>query len=423
MRGRYLTWSALLLAGLALAPTVSQAGHPKTLLETIMEPVEIPEPEEGLAPSVVRGQDATGYALPDVFIPSPLSSTRPEVGLFGYGTFTMYTQTMTLGQQTVAVRGFFDLDGRISGTPGTTFGSGATALSTKQVTGPQYWQPGFKIGGGYRFEDGSIIETSWLHFSSAHYVAVATPIPQNLKLDPSLADSFLSAPVNNFPLDFAGPLNDVNGQAAFGIWNAADLMHEEFDQRNEFYEVIYKLAPIIDTLEWRTYGFFGPRFVWFWERYLWRTFDFDANGAQNSSWNAFYTNIVSNRLYGMKIGCGNDWYIGNGFSTNCDIFGTPMLDVYKTRAKYERGDRGYGPENKRADTDYTPALEGGISMNLNWFPYEGIQLKASYNYQVYLNTITMDKPIDFDYSALTPHWEHQILRQVHGWEIGVCFRF
>jgi hypothetical protein len=402
---------------------VSRAGEPETLLDTLLEKPLVVEPDPGLPPSVARGQDATGYALPDVLVPTPLSSTRPETGMFFYGSFVMYIQSMTLGHQTVAKRGFLDLDGRITGTPGTVVGSQAPALETKQVTGPLTWQPGFKIGGGYRFEDGGVLELSWLHLSHTKYVAVATPIPSNLKLDPALADSFMFAPVNNYPLDFSGPPNNVAGGPAFGIWSAASLMTEDYTQRNEFYEIIYKLPPIIDTLEWRTYGFFGPRFVWFWETYRWRTFDLDQNGTQNASWDAFYTNVVSNRMYGLKMGCGNDWYIGNGFSTNCDLFGTPMLDITKTRATYERGDRGYGPVNKRADSDYHIAGELGGSLNLNWFPYEGIQIKASYNYQIYANTTTINKPIDFDYSALTPDYSHRLFRQVHGWELGVCFRF
>src|SRR5262245_29651387 len=112
MRGRRLAWTALLLPclllldpGCLLAPAVSRAGEPKTLLDTLLEKPLMVEPDPGLPPSVVRGQDATGYALPDVVVPSPLTGTRPEEGCFFYGTFTMYLQTMTLGQQTVAVRG------------------------------------------------------------------------------------------------------------------------------------------------------------------------------------------------------------------------------------------------------------------------------------------------------------------------------
>jgi len=406
----------IVLVWLVLAPTAVRAQ------DEWFRPGQQPSPAM-IAPLVVRGQDATNYAPPDPNLPLPLGSTRPECGLFLYGEYAMYAQTNPLKSQVVAYRGILDILGQITGTPNNPINLQRKALDVEQVTGPQSQQPGFKIGIGYRFDCGSAIELSWLHLNTQRYTAVATPIPSDFKLRSDLSDSFLFAPVNNFPLDFAGPFNDTSAGPAFGIWNGADVMTEEYTQRNEIYELVYRLAPVVDTLDWRTYGLFGFRAVWFWERYAWRTSDLDVNGASSPNWEALYSAVVSNRLYGVKIGCGNDWYLGNGFSCNFEAFCTPMLDIIHKFAKYERGDRNIGPENKRADHDYHLVPEVGASLALNWFPYEGIQVKLSYNFMGYFNTEALEHPVDFDYSQLVPDYTRLFFRQLHGFELGVMFRF
>src|SRR5207244_2438501 len=137
----------------------------------------------------------------------------------------------------------------------------------------------------------------------------------------------------NYPLDFSGPGNDVNGAAAFGIWNAADLMTLSYTQRLEQYELIYRLPPFYESESFRSAAYYGPRLVWFWEKLEWRTFDYDLDGQSTDVWNAFYTNTISNRLYGLKIGCTNDWYIGNGLAVTLDPWVTPMIDFVKKIAK------------------------------------------------------------------------------------------
>jgi hypothetical protein len=375
-----------------------------------------------VCPSASYGQDALGYALPAEFVPTPLSSTRPEEGFFVNYTFGMYLQTVPLGDQTVATRGFLDIDGSIGGVPFVFAGSNRIALTTKQVTGPQSQLPSHRVGMGYRFFEGGVLEFNWLHVNTIRYSAVATPVPQDLFVRPDLADSFLFAPVVNFPTDFSGPGDDINGGAAYGVWNGAELMTIDFTQRLEQAELVYRMAPVIDTLCWRTYGYFGPRFVWFWERFRWRSFDQDSQGQSQDIWNAYYTNIISNRMYGIKCGCGNDWYIGNGISINLDGFVTPMLNIVTKRAQYERGDRRIGPIRKRTDRDYTLVPEFGASLAVNWFPYEGIQVKASYNIMAYFNTVTSEDPIDLDYSGINPDYD-RTFRLVRGFEIGICFRF
>jgi hypothetical protein len=376
-----------------------------------------------LLPARGMAQDATGYALPDLFLPTPLSSTRPEQGLFFGGEFTLYQQTMPLGHQTVAVRGFKDVEGNITGTPGTFIGSGASALDTHQVTGPLSLDAGFKIYGGYRFFDGSSVEVSWLHLGTNRYSTVATPVPHNLNVGQNFAESFLTAPVNNFPLDFSGPANDVLGGTAFGIWNAATLMTESYTQRTEVYEIIYRLPAFYETENYRMQPLVGPKITWLWENYNWKTFAEDLTGQAADVWNAFYTNLISNRLYGVKFGCSNDWYLGHGFAVTCEPYAAPMLDFVKEMAKYERGDYHIGPQRKRAITDLIPTGNAGLNLNLDWYPYEGVEVRLGFNLDMYFNTKTSLHPIDFDYAALTPVYNHEFLRVLRGFVFGITLKF
>src|SRR5262249_53880716 len=77
-------------------------------------------------PYVARGQN---YAPPDPQYPVPLYSTRPENGGLYVGLqFLYFQQTMPIKDQVVAVRGFFDADGSVTGTVGQFVGSRTAAL-------------------------------------------------------------------------------------------------------------------------------------------------------------------------------------------------------------------------------------------------------------------------------------------------------
>ena len=78
---------------------------------------------------------------------------------------------------------------------------------------------------------------------NTHYNHTATLVPPQFHFGADLADSFLTAPVFNFPTAFAGPANKVsqiiggtvvplgNPFAVFGIWNGASLMSIDLIQR------------------------------------------------------------------------------------------------------------------------------------------------------------------------------------------------
>jgi hypothetical protein len=382
---------------------------------------------QDLTPLVVRAQaDATGYAQPDVELPLANGSFWPN-GTYVFAQYVMYRQSVPLRNQLVASRGFLDTDGNVTGTVGQFLGFGFTALETNQVRGPGTWQPGTKLGIGYRFDDGTTVDFSWMYVLNVKYTAVANIQPPLNQLDPLLSNTFLFAPVFNFPLAFSGPPNrvQVNGTVVnggpFGIWNGATAMSEQFDQRFQEYDLTIR-KPIFETECWRTYGQFGPRLVWFWDRYKWFTADLDARGNESPVWAANYTNIDSNRMYGFRLGIGNECYLGHGFSVALDLSASGFLDVVKERTAYSRDDRHVGQERKRSRTDYTlvPSAQG--TLNLCWYPYRGFELRLGYDVQGFANTVFARHPIDFDFSAVAPTFD-RVFRFIDGLQAGVGINF
>ena len=59
-------------------------------------------------------------------------------------------------------------------------------------------------------------------------------------------------------------------ETTYGIWNAASQMETRFTQRFDIYQVNCRF-PMWETQDFRTYGLFGPRIVWIWERFSWRS--------------------------------------------------------------------------------------------------------------------------------------------------------
>src|SRR5262249_18004012 len=148
------------------------------------------------------------------------------------------------------------------------------------------------------------LSVGFFYLWEAKYAAAATLAAPNLAVGRDQADSFLWAPVYNFPPEFAGPnfkvtpTGTVNPFAIYGIWNGATDMSLEFVQRAEQIQATFRV-PVFETATYRLSGLVGPRFFWIWERFRWRTVDTDFSGLQSPSWTAIYTNEVSNRMYGV----------------------------------------------------------------------------------------------------------------------------
>jgi hypothetical protein len=380
------------------------------------------------AAGVARAQDggAPAYAPAHPTLPIPIGSTRPEDGgLFVAFEYVMWHQTNTLKDQEVAVRGFTAVDSSFPGVPAGTFiGSANKALDVSQVSGPTSFEPGYKLVGGYKFKDGSALTLSAMYVATFKYQAVATLAPPGLQVGGNFAESFLSAAVFNYPNEFAGPDLKVAGggpQAAFGIWNAASIMTEQFLQRFYQWDLAYR-KPVYDTECYRMSGILGFRKASIWEKYRWQTNDLDLTGTGGPADNAIYTNTVSNNLWGATCGCSQEYYMGHGFSCNVDIGCALFWDSVHEIAKYERADKYNGPERKRAIYQNTIAPEVEARVGLMWYPTEFIQITAGYNGMLFLNTIASPRPIDFNYSSVTPKYEN-VTRLFDGFDVGIAFLF
>jgi hypothetical protein len=387
---------------------------------------------------------------PDNPWPLPLFHDRPETGgIYAAGEFMFMRQTNPLAHQVIARRGLFDFDGSITAAlngqvaepapnvppiiipgqihPGNFIGSGTPALFADDAGGPATYQPGFSITLGWRFADGVAVEINWIHLFEAKYSAAASIVPPTLNPGNNLEETFISSPVFNFPNAYAGPqfkLAIGNPNAAFGIWNAASEMTIDFIQRFEQFDITGRI-PVYQSDNCRCYGLIGPRLVWLWERFKWRTVseDFLGNAAGDDS--AIYSNIVSQRMYGVHGGGGTEWRLGDSpigtFSVSLDLQAALMADIVKERAKYERGD--HAAASKRSLTTYTVVPELQANPSLWWYPIEGIQMRVGYDLMGFFNTVAAPNPVSFNYGGLDPAWEQGHFRFFDGFNAGIGFIF
>jgi hypothetical protein len=374
---------------------------------------------------------ATGLAqpVPPVLFTGPLSNPRPEEGGLYVGFEFLYMKTnRPLASQTIAVRGFKDLVGDISGgPPGTFVGSGATALTTNQVMGPGQYEPGYDLFVGWKFQGGIAVEIGWRHLTQVRYSASANILPSDFNVGAQFQNTFLFAPVTNFPTDWAGADKKLpvgSNASVFGIWNAASSMNIDFVQRYDIYTINARV-PILETDTFRSYGLFGPRIVWIWERFNWRTVSADINGNSGPDTTAIYSNVVSNRMDGVHFGFGNDWYLGStpigAFAFNLDIEGGLYVDLVKTTANYKRADGLISAGRSGRLSSLVPSAEARLG--LKWYVWEGITIDLAYDVQTYFNTIASPKPVDFNLGNVNPEYDHVFFRWYYGMRFGISFSF
>src|SRR5262249_24220267 len=151
------------------------------------------------------------YAPPDHPLPIPTGSTRPEDGgLYLWSEFMFFRWNNPLRDQLVARRGFQVSDNSLPGfTVGQILGSGGPALNVDQLTGQDSYHPGFRIGAGWKLNDGSAVSFSYFRLTEASYRSSATLAAPGGQLGAALADSFLFSPVFDFPPEFSGANNKV----------------------------------------------------------------------------------------------------------------------------------------------------------------------------------------------------------------------
>lgn len=419
-RIRYL--AVLLAAGAAWMPAAW--GQDRPAAATLLPP------DSSLAP-IVRAQD---YAPPASVWPLPLYHDHPERGGFYVGFEFLYMrQTNPLDAQNIAFRGLIDADGSIStalgipGGPGTFIGSGTVALTAADV-GPSTYAPGYNATFGWRFQSGVAVELSWKHLEEAKMTGGASIEPPGFRAGPFMADTFVTAPVFNFPAEYAGPATQLavgNDGATFGIWNAAANMQVTLTQRFDQWDITGRI-PIFQGDDDRFYAIVGPRVVALWERFRWRTVsspDFDT-GDVGPSDVALYSNVVSNRMYGLHIGCGEELRFGDTpmgtFAVSLDTQAAIMVNYVKARAKYEREDRATSAHRSRRLNTIVPELEA--QLNLCWYPIEGVQMRFGYDVMGFFNTIAAPDPVSFNFGALDPPLE-RTFRFIHGFNAGIGFIF
>ena len=210
------------------------------------------------------------------------------------------------------------------------------------------------------------------------------------------------------------------GFNAYGIWNGASVMDIKFTQRYQQAELGVRM-PVFQTDYSRVYAIAGGKFGWFFERFWWRTAAYDVNGFSRPIDVAFYTNTLSQRLYGPLFGGGHEIFLSNQFSLSCDLTGALMLGVIKERANYELGDR--STRAKRSHNEYAFVPNANANLNLWWYPVEGVQVRVGYNAMTYYNTQRMEEPIGFNFGSIDPKYDTQWFRLLHGVNVGVGLFF
>jgi hypothetical protein len=318
-------------------------------------------------------------------------------------------------------------------TPGQLFGSGTPALDVDQLQRRNPYQPGFEIDLGWKFRDGSSVCLSWLYITETQYRAGATLAPPGPNPGPFLEETFLFSPVFNFPVEYAGaefkvnpPGGALNPQTVFGIWNGASMMTLVFRQWFQQWEITYR-EPVWETETYRVNGLVGPRFTWIWEKFKWTTTSIgqnpDGTVLEGPQFVGIYSNITSNRMYGVHAGCEQEWYLGRGFAFHLKTEAALFLDSAKEIAKYETAAKYLGlPQNKSSKVEWAVVPELQASAGLMWYPTEFVQIYAGYDFIAFFNTRASPRPIDFDYSNINPRWTH-VNRWIDGVNAGIAFTF
>ncbi|MEI7683806.1 MAG: hypothetical protein WCL32_02180 [Planctomycetota bacterium] len=393
------------------------------------------------------GASAQSEVIPRPFV-GPLSHPRYEDGGWYTAMEFLYMKQRNLTKsQPLVFRGFVDVDGSITGVAGTFVGNNSVALDANQVAGAQSWEPGFNLTLGYRFENGLALQASWWHLADVRSSAAASIIAPNYQNGASLENTFLFSPVYNVPPQFAGNAYNVsapnaNAGATWGIWNAASVSQISFVQRFDMVDLLGRI-PVMQTDNYRSYGVFGPRGIVMWERFKWRTVDvglptatIDANGnitlpavdsagfaVGNAGGNTIgdYNNVVSNRLYGLVVGCGNEFRLGDTpvgtFSLFADLNLGLYVDFVKGRARYQLEDRSISYTYARNMFTLAPGFDTRIGFQ--WYIYEAITIRLGYNYIGLFNTVASPNPVDFNIGSARPSYVKSQFRSFEGLDFGI----
>lgn len=335
----------------------------------------------------------------------------------------------SLGNQVIMSRGFRDNDGSITGIPGQFVGSNLQAMTTSDF-GRTSWMPGYRVTLGYKLDDGSSFSVSYANFLEVHYNFGAGPIGPTFGTGPLSSDSFLFAPVYGFSPQFSGPLNKVgpalngstigSGSSPYGIWNGATQATEYLTQRFTNWDFIYR-QNVFDSEYSRSFLLAGGRFAWFWDKFQWDVSSAQPNGGISPSDTANYTNIMSQRMYGPTVGVGNEIYLGNAFALSGNVTGAALLDVIRERAQYELADNSY--LSKRSREDFAVVPNANASVDLWWYPLEGMQVRLGWDIYTFFFSQYMQAPVGFNAGGPDPSYKTLPFRMVQGFHFGIAYAF
>jgi hypothetical protein len=175
---------------------------------------------------------------------------------------------------------------------------------------------------------------------------------------------------------------------------------------------------------WRTYGLLGPRLVTIYERFTWITVHPEIDGSVQPQDSATYTNVTSNRLYGIHAGICNEFFLGDtpvgAFSVSLDLQVAGFMDFVKGRPKYELGDRSTAAQHGRNFFNAVPGTDGELMFW--WYPYRGIVCRFGYQVEALWNTMSSPQPIDFNFGAIVPAYL-STFRLFEGFDLGVGIMF
>jgi hypothetical protein len=274
--------------------------------------------------------------------------------------------------------------------------------------------PGWHIAIGYRLRNGIVAQLDWYHAHDANVTTGATLVRDG---NTPPAVQFLFSPVFNFPVDFAGQEQD-------GIWQNADEMTIKYTQRFDRWDLAFRI-PICEAEFARTYALTGFHHVWMWERFKWRTVDrIAATGAATEQDVAEYSSILSQPMYGIYCGCGQECFFGQdckSFGFTFDVRAAILVDFVRNIATYDRADRAVGSKRNRRGYETVGELEA--QLNLWWYPIEGVVCRVGWDVMAFFNTIYIPNPVDFDFLSPAPDWERRSVRLIDGLNLGIGFIF
>jgi hypothetical protein len=95
--------------------------------------------------------------------------------------------------------------------------------------------------------------------------------------------------------------------------------------------------------------------------------------------------------------------------------------VAKNDARLERGDKGIAL--KKSVTAFAVVPEVSTNAQIYWYPVEGIQIRAGYNFAAFFDTLAAQEAVAFDARFFDPNWSNRAVRFFDGFNAGIGFIF